>query len=114
MKLIPGQIQYIEFLSQDLVAIKEFYSKSFGWKFTDYGSEYSAFEGDYVDGGFAAGVPLKGSILVIMYSEALEETKKRVENAHGVIVKDIFSFPGGRRFHFTDPDGNELAVWSEK
>ena len=112
MKLKHEQIQYIEFLSQDLLRIKAFYEHVFNWEFTDYGPEYTAFTGDYVDGGFTIGEPKKGSILVILYSEKLEETLEKVTAADGTIVKDIFDFPGGRRFHFTDPDGNELAVWS--
>ena len=112
-KLKDGQIQYIEFLSNDIKQAKAFYAKSFGWTFTDYGPEYSAFEGDYVDGGFTLGKPVKGSILVVIYSENIETTKDKVIEAGGTIAKDIFSFPGGKRFHFVDPDGNELAVWSE-
>jgi uncharacterized protein len=114
MKLKHEQIQYVEFLSPNVSAIKEFYSSAFGWKFTDYGPDYTAFEGEYVDGGFTVGEVSKGSILVILYSEDLERTKSKVESAMGFITKDIFSFPGGRRFHFTDPDGNELAVWTDK
>jgi hypothetical protein len=114
MKLKHEQVQYVEFLSKDLAAAKEFYTKAFGWKFTDYGPEYTAFEGDYVDGGFTLGEPVKGSVLVILYSERLEETLEKVKKAGGKMAKEIFSFPGGRRFHFTDPDGNELAVWSGK
>ena len=114
MKLKHEQIQYIEFLSQNLERIKTFYTNSFAWKFIDYGPEYTAFEGEAVDGGFTLGQPAHGSILVILYSAKLEETKEKVLKAGGAIAKDIFSFPGGRRFHFTDPDGNELAVWSDK
>ena len=114
MKLRHEQVQYIEFLSQDLEKIKHFYTGAFGWKFTDYGPEYAAFEGDFVDGGFTKGKPKNGSILVILYSEKLEETLSKVEREGGQIVKEIFGFPGGRRFHFSDPDGNELAVWSDK
>lgn len=114
MKLKHGQIQYVEFLSGDLQRIKKFYVDSFGWIFTDYGPDYTAFEGDYVDGGFTNGKPAKGSILLVLYSEDLENTRKKIQNAGGKIVKDIFEFPGGRRFHFTDPDSNELAVWSDK
>lgn len=114
MKLKHEQIQYVEFLSKDLQAIKKFYNDCFDWHFTDYGPEYTAFEGDCIDGGFTPGVPKKGSILVILYSENLEATEKKVKDAGGKIAKDIFSFPGGRRFHFADPDGNELAVWSDK
>lgn len=114
MKLKHEQVQYVEFLSADLPAIKTFYSDAFGWKFTDYGPEYAGFEGDFVDGGFAQGVPQKGTVLVILYSADLEATQGKVRAAGGQVVKDIFSFPGGRRFHFTDPDGNELAVWSDR
>lgn len=113
MKLKHEQIQYIEFLSQDLKRISHFYADAFGWKFTDYGPEYTAFTGEYVDGGFTVGAPVKGSILVILYSEKLEETFDKVKRAGGKIVKEIFSFPGGRRFQFVDPDGNELAVWTD-
>lgn len=113
MKLQHEQIQYVEFLSRDLGKIKDFYSKCFDWSFTDYGPEYTAFEGEHVDGGFTLGEPKQGSILVILYSNALESTKEKVEKTGGGITKDIFSFPGGRRFQFTDPDGNELAVWSD-
>lgn len=113
-KLQHHEIQYVEFLSRDLAAVKVFYTDAFGWTFTDYGPEYTAFTGTYIDGGFTTGEPAHGSVLVILYSEDLEATKERVEKAGGEIVKDIFSFPGGRRFHFTDPDGNELAVWSER
>jgi hypothetical protein len=112
-KLKHEQIQYIEFLSKDIGQAKSFYTKSFGWTFTDYGPEYSAFEGDYVDGGFTVGEPVKGSVLVVIFSQDIEATKHKVIKAGGIIAKDIFNFPGGKRFHFTDPDGNELAVWSE-
>lgn len=113
MRLIHEQIQYVEFLSRDLEAAKRFYTDAFGWAFTDYGPEYTAFTGEYLDGGFTPGEPMKGSVLVILYSNDLEATKASVEQAGGTIAKDIFGFPGGRRFHFTDPDGNELAVWSD-
>jgi hypothetical protein len=113
MKLKHEQIQYVEFASRDLEKIKAFYSASFGWQFTDYGPDYTAFEGEYVDGGFASGEPKKGSVLVILYSSDLEQTREKVRAAGGIISKDIFTFPGGRRFHFDDPDGNELAVWSD-
>jgi hypothetical protein len=114
MKLQHEQIQYIEFLSKDLPRIKQFYQDAFQWKFTDYGPEYAAFEGEYVDGGFTHGEPVKGSVLVILYSGKLEQTLDKVRRAGGTIAKEIFSFPGGRRFHFIDPDGNELSVWSDK
>ncbi|MBE8715311.1 VOC family protein [Sphingobacterium hungaricum] len=112
-KLKHEQIQYIEFLSKNLVQAKNFYTNCFGWKFTDYGAQYTAFAGDYVDGGFAYGEPINGSILIILYSVDIEATKSKVVNAGGTIVKDVFSFPGGKRFQFTDLDGYELAVWTE-
>ena len=93
-------------------ATRAFFEQLLGWKFTDYGPDYTAFEGAYVDGGFTSGKPVKGSVLVILYSNDLEATLQKVVAAGGTIVKDIFSFPGGRRFHFTDMDGYELAVWS--
>lgn len=111
-KLKHEQVQYLEFLSGNLETAKQFYSACFGWKFTDYGPEYTAFEGDYVDGGFTLGTPVPGTILVILYSDDIGNTKAKVEATGGRIVKDIFTFPGGKRFHFTDPDGYELAVWA--
>ena len=114
MKCIDQQIQYIEFRSHDLSRIKRFYEDAFGWTFTDYGPAYTAFTGTHVDGGFTHGDPIRGSVLVILYAEDLDATKRNVERAGGSIAKDIFAFPGWRRFHFTDPDDNELAVWSDR
>ncbi|MBE8719143.1 VOC family protein [Sphingobacterium pedocola] len=111
-KLKHEQIQYLEFLSNDIARAKDFYTKCFGWKFTDYGTGYTAFEGDYVDGGFTIGKPVNGSILVVLYSDDIELSKNKVISHGGTIVQDIFSFPGGKRFQFTDLDGYELAVWS--
>ena len=111
-KLKHEQVQYLEFLTSDINRAKKFYTESFGWKFTDYGPDYTAFEGDYVDGGFTTGTPVHGSILVILYSDDIAATEAKVKRAGGTIVKDTFDFPGGKRFHFTDPDGYELAVWA--
>lgn len=109
------KINYIEFPADDLEKIKDFYTKAFGWKFTDYGPQYSAFTDGSLDGGFTAGKVAKGAgPLVILYSESLEDSVQAVKDAVGKITKPIYSFPGGRRFHFTDPAGNELAVWSDK
>ena len=113
-KMKHNQIQYIEFLSNNFDRIKKFYTDAFGWEFTDYGPEYTAFSGGHVDGGFGKGDPNPGSILVILYSERLEESVEAVEKNGGLIIKDIFKFPGGKRFEFDDPDGNTLAVWSDK
>lgn len=108
-------INYIEFSAKDLDATKDFYDKAFGWKFTDYGPSYTAFDDGVLDGGFTNG---EGSgttgPLVILYSNDLESSVKTVTNCGGAITKPIYSFPGGRRFHFTDPAGNQLAIWSDK
>ncbi|MCA9363352.1 VOC family protein [Candidatus Kaiserbacteria bacterium] len=113
MKLVHQEIQYIEFLSPDLERIKTFYQAAFDWKFTDYGDQYTAFSGENVDGGFAVGEPVAGSILVVLYSSNIEDSLARMVEAGGTLTQDIFEFPGGRRFQFVDPDGNELAVWTD-
>jgi uncharacterized protein len=109
-----GRIDYIEFPATDIEGTKTFYSSLFGWKFEDYGPDYTSFVDGRVAGGFfradAAGA---SSPLVVLYSVDLEDTEQRVRAAGGKIVKEIFSFPGGRRFHFADPNGNELSVWSD-
>lgn len=111
------RIDYIEFVVGDIGRSREFYGSAFGWSFTDYGPEYCSFDDGRLSGGFAMrGEGSKGSTaggpLVILYADDLEDTQRRVEAAGGQIVKPIFSFPGGRRFHFADPDGYELAIWS--
>ena len=88
---------------------------AFGWRFVDYGPTYAAFDGAGLDGGLqgdAAAAPAKP--LVILFARDLEAALAKVEAAGGTITAPIFSFPGGRRFHFRDPAGNELAVWSER
>ena len=114
MTTVHHQIQYIEFLSRDFDRIKQFYQTAFGWEFVDYGPEYTAFSGTYIEGGFGVGDPLSGSIMPILYSDNPEASLVSVEAAGGLVVKDMFSFPGGRRFEFTDPDGNRLAVWTKE
>ncbi|MBZ2187072.1 MAG: VOC family protein [Bryobacter sp.] len=108
------QIDYVELPAKDLPRTKEFYSSVFGWKFEDYGPEYTSFFDGRLGGGFHThgSAPAKG-ILLVIYAEDLAAAQDRIKTAGGLIVKDTFSFPGGRRFHFTDPNGNELAVWSE-
>ncbi|GLQ33560.1 VOC family protein [Litoribrevibacter albus] len=112
-----GKINYVEYAAKDLTATKAFFEKAFGWSFLDYGPEYAAFSDQGLDGGFyQAALTSKaehGGALIVLFSENLEETLAAVEDAGGKIVKPIFSFPGGRRFHFEEPSGNELAVWSE-
>lgn len=108
------RIDYIEFSATDITATKKFYTASFGWKFTDYGPDYVSFEDGRISGGFAKVQSISGNgALVVVYSSELEKTQDAVVLNGGTITKPPFTFPGGRRFHFTDPNGNELAVWSE-
>lgn len=110
-----GRIDYIEFPATDVAQTKAFYQQAFGWKFTDYGPDYTSFEDGRLSGGFAKeNKVIRGGTLVVLYASDLAATERKVRDAGGIIVKDAFAFPGGRRFHFTDPSGNELAVWSEK
>ncbi len=110
-----NHINYVEFKAPDLEKIKAFYSKAFGWKFTDYGPTYTAFSESGLDGGFDKSEDkITNGALIVFYHDKLEAVKENVEQAGGKISKSIFSFPGGRRFHFLDPAGNELAVWSDK
>ncbi|WAJ35981.1 VOC family protein [Pseudomonas sp. GOM7] len=111
------KIDYVEYPSRDLPATKAFFAAAFGWRFSDYGPDYTAFNGEGLDGGFfSADVAARtenGSALIVFYSDDLQATLAKVEAAGGKIVKPIFSFPGGRRFHFIEPGGNEFAVWSQ-
>ena len=111
------KINYIEFPAKDIPAVKTFFSAIFGWKFEDYGPDYVAFSDEGVDGGFfksdQASTTANGSTLAVFYSNDLASTQAKIEKAGGTIVLAIFSFPGGRRFHFSDPNGNEYAVWSD-
>lgn len=111
------KINYVEFPATDMDATKAFFSAVFAWGFVDYGDEYTAFSNAGMDGGFfksdLSTSTEKGSALIVFYSAKLEETLAKVENAGGAILQPVFSFPGGRRFHFADPSGNEFAVWSD-
>ena len=112
------KINYVEFPARDLEKTKHFFINTFGWSCQDFGPEYVAFSGAGLNGGFfqseLAANTNKGSALVVLYSEELEKTLEKIEAAGGSIVKPVFSFPGGRRFHFREPSGNELAVWSDR
>lgn len=115
MKEKDKRIDYIEFPIVDMVETKRFYGNVFGWKFVDYGPDYASFNDGKLDGGFRKESTVqRGGPLITIYSVELELMKESVESAGGTIVQDIFEFPGGRRFHFTDPSGNELAIWSDK
>ena len=110
------RIDYIEFPATSTAPVKNFYTTVFGWKFDDYGPGYAAFHDGRLAGGFdaEAAKPATGpSALAVIYSSNLEATEKAVRAAGAIITRPIFDFPGGRRFHFADPSGNELAVWSD-
>jgi len=112
-----GKINYIELPCRDLAATKAFFSEAFGWGFVDYGPDYMAITDAGIDGGFYKSERCarteQGSALVVLYSNNLEQTLQQVTAAGATISIAIFSFPGGRRFHFIEPGGNEYAVWSE-
>ncbi len=108
------RIDYIEFNVADIEASKAFYGAAFGWSFKDYGPAYCEFSDGRLTGGFTTlDKPRPGGPLVILYASDLEAALDATSKAGGSIVKPITAFPGGRRFHFTDPDGYELAVWSK-
>lgn len=115
MANVDKTINYVEFPLVDADATKRFYSGAFGWDFQDWGADYISFSGAGVEGGFNRedGVPVAApGVLVILYADDLEDAVGRVVEAGGTIVREIYGFPGGRRFHFSDPNGNELAIWS--
>ena len=112
-----SRINYIELPAENVERAKQFYGEVFGWSFQEYGADYCAFNDGKMDGGFYRS-PLRsdsanGAALVVLYADDIEATLKRVIDAGGELAKPIFSFPGGRRFHFLDPNRNELAVWSD-
>jgi predicted enzyme related to lactoylglutathione lyase len=112
------KIDYVEFSSAELNQTKTFFSSVFGWKFTDYGPDYC----DSPDGGIMTGffkgeahsTQETGGALITFYSRDLEATQAKIEAAGGILLKPIFPFPGGRRFQFLEPGGNECAVWSDQ
>ena len=109
-------IDYIELSVRDVAQAKAFYTAAFGWSFNDYGPDYAGIQGPGREvGGLCKSPSVRpGGPLVVLYSSTLEATLASVLEAGGKIVKPMFEFPGGRRFHFSDPSGNELAVWSEQ
>lgn len=110
-------INYIEIPSTDIKVTKAFFSAVFNWTFIDFGADYASFTGRGIDGGFFTSEnkvsTVNGSPLIVIYSDSLEKTEQKIRDNKGKIVKAVFSFPGGERFHFSDPSGNEYAVWSE-
>ena len=113
-----NQINYIEIHASDLGLAKEFFGRLFGWEFQDYGDDYCAFDDGRIAGGFFKSDKVAsaeaGSVLVVFYAVELEATRDKIIACGGKVTREIFSFPGGRRFHFTDPNGNEFAVWSDR
>ena len=111
------KINYVELPARDIEGTKTFFKKAFAWSFEEYGSEYIVFSNEGIDGGFYKSElnmsTEKGSALIVFYSKELEQTQAKIMEAGGKVIKNIFSFPGGRRFHFSDPNGNEYAVWSD-
>lgn len=112
-----GKINYLEIPVRDMAASKQFFSEVFGWTFSDYGTDYCALNNAGIDGGFYSSAMAanadNGSPLIVLYADSLEGVMEQVQQHGGTVKKPIFSFPGGKRFHFTDPSGNEYAVWSE-
>jgi predicted enzyme related to lactoylglutathione lyase len=115
MDIKDNHINYVEFKTKDPEKIKEFYTTAFDWTFTDYGPTYTAFSNSGLEGGFEKTEnKIINGALIVLYHQNLDLIKNKIIEAGGKITKDIFSFPGGRRFHFVDPSENELAVWSDK
>lgn len=111
--MVDLKIDYIEFSSADIVASKAFFARAFGWNFLDYGPQYQAFADAGIDGGIdGTGQARAGTALVILKTSDLEAALRQVTESGGVVVKPIFAFPGGRRFHFREPGGVEIGVWS--
>jgi len=112
------KINYVELPAKNLSATKAFFTQVFGWSFQDFGSEYAAFSNQGIDGGFfksdLSSSTNNGAALIVFYSNDLESSQEKIQKNNGIIVKPIFPFPGGHRFHFTEPSGNEFAVWSDK
>lgn len=115
MKSKNNRIDYIEIKAHDLEAIKTFYKKVFKWKFKDYGDTYVSFSKSGLRGGFEkTEEDLTQGALIVLYHKNLDKVQNKIIEAGGKISKAMFSFPGGSRFHFLDPSGNELAVWSDR
>ena len=115
---LPNTIDYVEIPSRDLAKTKKFFSALFGWSFVDYGPDYASFNDGRMAGGFFRSEKIAGgnagAPLIVFYQPELEKTCATVVDLGGEIARDIFEFPGGRRFHFREPGGSELAIWSDK
>jgi predicted enzyme related to lactoylglutathione lyase len=110
-----SRIDYIELPVADVEAAKAFYRRAFGWTFEDYGPDYASFHDGRLAGGFRKEADVRtGGPLVVLFAVDLAAAEARITQAGGRIVQPVFAFPGGRRFHFIDPSGHELAVWSDR
>ncbi|MEH6454345.1 MAG: VOC family protein [Psychromonas sp.] len=114
---VHEKINYVEFPANNINKTKKFFESAFAWTFTDYGPEYTAFSGEGLDGGFFKSEQYSsaenGAALIVFYSKNIEQTLAKIKQSGGEIIQAIFPFPGGRRFHFKEPSGNEFAVWSD-
>ncbi|MCR8923777.1 VOC family protein [Dasania sp. GY-MA-18] len=112
------KINYVEYAAHDIKATKQFFTKAFNWVFTDFGESYTAFTNAGLNGGFyqadKKSSAENGGALIVLYSYDLEKSYQKVKAAGGKISKEIFPFPGGRRFQFIEPSGNEFGVWSKE
>lgn len=109
------RMDYVEFVAPDLEAAKKFYAAAFGWRFTDFGPDYTSFADGRLSGGFRRGEKAAATNpLIVIFARDLESAETKVRAAGGAITVATHTFPGGRRFHFTDPNGIELAVWSDR
>ena len=113
---VENQVNYVEIPATDIGKAREFFTSMFGWSFTEWGPDYVSFNDGRLDGGIRATdePPAANGVLLVFYSSDLERDLARVQQCGATISHEIFSFPGGRRFHFIDPVGNEFAIWSDK
>jgi uncharacterized protein len=108
------RVDYLEWPVLSIAETKRFYSELFGWKFEDWGPDYISFHDGRMAGGFFKAETIqRGGALVVIACIDLEGMLQKVQGIGATITKDIFSFPGGRRFQFLDPSGHELALWTE-
>jgi hypothetical protein len=107
---MPIKIDYVEFTSPALEESQAFFTKAFGWQYIDYGPDYR----DITNAGLSGGIERGERIapLVVLKADDLEAMLSQVKAAGAEITKEIFDFPGGRRFQFKEPGGTEMAVWS--
>ncbi len=107
-------IDYIEFASRDIGRSQAFFEAAFGWAFTSYGPSYVAINNAGLDGGITQAEGEPAAPLVILYADDLDAAEAAATAAGAVVTRPQFDFPGGRRFHFREPGGNELAVWTKR